>query len=55
MAYDKILDRRINESITGWENISERKMFGGTCYLLNGNMVSGVYKDSFIRRSRILS
>ena len=50
MAYDKVLDRRINEFITGWENISERKMFGGTCYLLNGNMVSGVYKDYLILR-----
>jgi TfoX/Sxy family transcriptional regulator of competence genes len=50
MAYDKVLDRQINEFITGWENISERKMFGGTCYLLNGNMVSSVYKDYLILR-----
>jgi len=25
-------------------------MFGGICYLLNGNMVGGVYKDSTILR-----
>lgn len=26
------------------------KMFGGTCHLLNGNMVCGVYKDYLIVR-----
>jgi hypothetical protein len=50
MAYDKVLDRRIKEFITGWENISERKMFGGTCHMLNGNIMCGVHKDFLILR-----
>ena len=28
----------------------KKKMFGGLCYLLNGNMAFGVHKDSLILR-----
>ena len=27
------------------DGVSEKKMFGGVCHLLNGNMFCGVYKD----------
>lgn len=50
MAYDKILDERISEFNREWDNISKRKMFGGTCHLLNGNIMCGVYKDFLILR-----
>lgn len=30
--------------------LTERKMFGGTCFLLNGNMVAGTFKDGVIFR-----
>jgi TfoX/Sxy family transcriptional regulator of competence genes len=50
MAYSKTLDGRIGEIISGWENIIPREMFGGVCYLLNGNIVCGVYKDYLILR-----
>jgi TfoX/Sxy family transcriptional regulator of competence genes len=50
MAYSKALDKRIIESISHWDNIIPREMFGGVCYLLNGNMVCGVYKDFLILR-----
>ncbi|MBI5248709.1 MAG: TfoX/Sxy family protein [Desulfomonile tiedjei] len=50
MSYSESLDNRISEIVTTWENITRRKMFGGICYLLNGNMFSGVYKDYLILR-----
>ena len=36
--------------IAGWPNAARKKMFGGICYLLNGNMFCGVYKDFLILR-----
>ena len=32
------------------KNVEERKMFGGVGFLLNGNMLVGVWKDSLIAR-----
>ena len=51
MAYDPELDSRVEEFATSW-GASRRKMFGGTCYLLNGNIVAGVSGESlFVRLS----
>ena len=50
MAFSEALDGRIGEIISRWDNILPRKMFGGVCYLLNGNIVCGVYKDYLILR-----
>ena len=50
MAYDEQLDARIAAAISGWEDVSSRKMFGGVCHLLHGNMVAGVWKDFLILR-----
>ena len=33
-----------------WQNVEKKKMFGGVCYLLKGNMAFGIYKDSLIVR-----
>lgn len=49
MAYNEKLDSRITEIVSDWGAI-RRKMFGGTCYLLKGNMMCGVYKDFLILR-----
>lgn len=49
MAYDENLDARITASLADWGTM-RRKMFGGTCYLLNGNMLCGVLRDSLILR-----
>jgi TfoX/Sxy family transcriptional regulator of competence genes len=49
MAYDPELDARVEEIATVW-GASRRKMFGGTCYLLAGNMMAGVLGDSLIVR-----
>jgi len=50
MAYDAKLDARIREVVSTWEDLSTRKMFGGVCRLLRGNMVAGVWKEFLILR-----
>jgi TfoX/Sxy family transcriptional regulator of competence genes len=49
MPYNRDLDDRINVLVAGWGTI-RKKMFGGTCNLVNGNMMCGVYKDYLILR-----
>jgi TfoX/Sxy family transcriptional regulator of competence genes len=50
MAYSKALDGRMGEIISRWDNVTPKEMFGGVCYLLNGNIVCGIYKDYLILR-----
>lgn len=49
MAYDEKLDERITSTIADW-GTTHKKMFGGTCHLLNGNMMCGVYRQYLILR-----
>ena len=44
MPYNEEIDARIRKIVTRWKNAEAKKMFGGVCHLLNGNMVCGVYK-----------
>ena len=50
MAFDESLAGRIRHALARKKNIEERKMFGGICFLLDGNMLVGVWKDSLIAR-----
>jgi TfoX/Sxy family transcriptional regulator of competence genes len=50
MAFDETLAARIRLALRRKKNIVEKKMFGGVCFLLNGNMLVGVWKDSLIAR-----
>jgi TfoX/Sxy family transcriptional regulator of competence genes len=50
MAFDEALAKRIRQSLARRKNIEEKKMFGGVGFLLNGNMLVGVWKDSLIAR-----
>jgi hypothetical protein len=50
MAYDEGLAQRIREQVAGQSGITEKKMFGGLSFLLNGNMACGVIKDELIVR-----
>ena len=50
MPYNEDLDARIRKIVSRWKNTDAKKMFGGVCHLLNGNMVCGVYKDYLILR-----
>ena len=38
MAYDEELAARIRELVAGERGITEKKMFGGLAFLVNGNM-----------------
>ncbi len=50
MVYDEKLDNKLKKIILQWKKTDKKKMFGGICYLLNGNMIGGVYKNSIILR-----
>ena len=50
MPYDTEIETRINKTIGRWKNTRAKKMFGGVCHLLNGNIFCGVYKDYLILR-----
>jgi TfoX/Sxy family transcriptional regulator of competence genes len=50
MAYNPEIEKRINEVVKDWPGITLKKMFGGIGFLLNGNMLTGVYKESLILR-----
>lgn len=50
MAYNELLDIRIRHLISAWEDTTAKKMFGGVCHLLHGNMVCGAHKDFLILR-----
>lgn len=38
MAYDEELAERIRSLVAGEDGVSERRMFGGLAFLINGNM-----------------
>jgi TfoX/Sxy family transcriptional regulator of competence genes len=46
MAFSEALAARIRQRLARRKNIEEKKMFGGVGYLLNGNLLVGVWKDS---------
>ena len=50
MPYDEEIETRIGEVISPWKNTQAKKMFGGICHLLDGNMFCGVYKNFLILR-----
>lgn len=50
MAYDQGLAQRIREIVSKNEGFDEKKMFGGLCFLLNGNMACGILKEDLIVR-----
>ena len=50
MAADPHLSELMREAVQGRAGVAEKKMFGGICFLLNGNMFAGVNKDRFMFR-----
>ena len=50
MAFDELLAARIRKALARKRRIEEKKMFGGVGFLLNGNLLVGVWKDSLIAR-----
>jgi TfoX/Sxy family transcriptional regulator of competence genes len=45
MAYDEGLAQTLRDALAGRARISERKMFGGLCFMIDGNMLCGTYRD----------
>ena len=50
MAFDETLAARIRTALGRKRGVVVKRMFGGIGYLLNGNMLVGVWKDSLIVR-----
>ena len=50
MPYDEEIEGRIGTVISRWRNTQAKKMFGGICHLMDGNMFCGVYKNFLILR-----
>ncbi|MEK7524712.1 MAG: TfoX/Sxy family protein [Patescibacteria group bacterium] len=50
MAYDEILAERVRRLLKGRRGVTEKAMFGGICFLLNGKMFCGVLKDDLVAR-----
>ena len=45
MAYDELLAARFRDTLDGVANISEKRMMGGVCFLVNGNMIGGAHRE----------
>lgn len=50
MAYNEQLTERIRSALARRHGLTQRKMFGGICFMLNGNMCCGVLNDELIVR-----
>jgi hypothetical protein len=50
MPYSTTLEDKIEGITLSWDELEKKKMFGGICYLINGNMSFGVWKDYLIVR-----
>jgi TfoX/Sxy family transcriptional regulator of competence genes len=50
MAYDEELAERVREVLAARSGVSERKMFGGIAFMVEGNMACGVLGENLIVR-----
>jgi hypothetical protein len=50
MPYDPDLARRMRVALRSRKSVHEKKMFGGCCWMLNGNMLCGVESGRFMFR-----
>lgn len=50
MAYDEGLEQRIREQLEEVPGMIGKKMFGGICFMVQGNMAYGVHKSNLIVR-----
>lgn len=51
MAYDEGLAERIREFLADEGGVVEKRMFGGLCFLIRGNMCLGIVKDELMVRA----
>jgi TfoX/Sxy family transcriptional regulator of competence genes len=50
MAFNEALAERIRQQLARRKHVEQKKMFGGVGFLLNGNLLVGVWKDSLVVR-----
>lgn len=50
MAYNEVLSDRIRELLINQQNVVEKKMFGGFCFMVNDKMCIGILKDDLMCR-----
>ena len=50
MPYNEQLAERIRKTLKNHKGIFERKMFGGICFMKNGNMACGIERDRLMVR-----
>jgi TfoX/Sxy family transcriptional regulator of competence genes len=50
MPYNTTIEDEIEDVVQQWDSIEKKKMVGGICYLINGNMSFGIWKDYLIVR-----
>ncbi len=50
MAYDEVLADRIRRVVGPREDVSEKKMFGGLAFMIDGKMFCGAMKDVMVVR-----
>lgn len=50
MAYDEGLLERLRDVMADVPGVAEKKMFGGMCILVNGNMCCGIVGDILMAR-----
>jgi TfoX/Sxy family transcriptional regulator of competence genes len=50
MAFDEQLADRVREALAARADLTERKMFGGIAFMVDGNMAVGVIQDDLMVR-----
>jgi hypothetical protein len=50
MAFDEVLAQRVREALRGRSGVTERRMFGGLAFLLDGKMFVGISGDKLMAR-----
>ena len=50
MPYSTTREDKIEDIVYQWDSLEKKKMFGGMCYLINGNMSFAFWKDYLIVR-----
>jgi len=48
MAYSLVLANRIREQLQELEDLEEKEMMGGLCFMLKGKMCVGIIKDEMM-------
>ncbi len=50
MAYNEYLADRIRRALSARNDVEEKKMFGGLCFMVNGKMAAGIVHDELMVR-----